>query len=80
MGSEDDEDSEDVPLGTFLFGALPDSEIDSVEAVRELREQERDCSSTQTSSLQRLSANPSPGLSPEIYSIRTTSSRPRCST
>lgn len=39
LGSAD-EDGEDVPLGTFLYEALPDSEIDSVEAVRELREQE----------------------------------------
>jgi hypothetical protein len=38
MGSDDDDG--DVPLGTFLYEALPDSEIDSVEAVRELREQE----------------------------------------
>jgi len=37
-GGTDGED--DVPLGTFLYEALPDSEIDSVEAVRELRERE----------------------------------------
>jgi hypothetical protein len=37
-GGSDDED--DVPLGTFLYNELPDSEIDSVEAVRELRERE----------------------------------------
>ena len=40
VGSDDREDDEDVPLGTFLYEALPDSEIDSVEAVRELRERE----------------------------------------
>lgn len=40
MGSDDEEDGKDVPLGTFLYEALPDSEIDSVDAVRELREQE----------------------------------------
>jgi hypothetical protein len=39
-GSDGEEDSENVPLGTFLYEALPPSEIDSVEAVRELREQE----------------------------------------
>lgn len=33
-------DDEDAPLGTFLYEALPDSEIDSVESVRELRERE----------------------------------------
>lgn len=38
--SDDDEDNEEPPLGTFLYEALPDSEIDSVEAVRELRERE----------------------------------------
>jgi len=38
--SDDREDDEDIPLGTFLYEALPDSEIDSVEAVRELREEE----------------------------------------
>lgn len=37
-GGSDKED--DVPLGTFLYEALPDSEIDSVEAVRNLRERE----------------------------------------
>lgn len=36
--SSDDED--DVPLGTFLYESLPDSELDSVESVRELRERE----------------------------------------
>ncbi|MCU4743951.1 hypothetical protein OB955_14955 [Halobacteria archaeon AArc-m2/3/4] len=35
-----DDDGEEVPLGSFLYEALPDSEIDSVEAVRELREHE----------------------------------------
>lgn len=40
MKSGGDEDSEDVPLGTFLYEALPDSELDSVEAVRDLRERE----------------------------------------
>ena len=40
VDSDDGEESEDVPLGTFLYEALPDSDTDSVEAVRELREQE----------------------------------------
>jgi hypothetical protein len=39
-GADDGEDNEDVPLGTFRYGTLPDAEFDSVEAVRELREQE----------------------------------------
>ena len=34
----EDGDDEHVPLGTFLYEAVPDSEIDSVEVVRELRE------------------------------------------
>lgn len=37
---DDRDDDEEVPLGTFLYEALPDSEIDAVEAVRELRERE----------------------------------------
>ena len=39
MDSEDSKNTEEIPLGTFLYGALPDSELDSVEAIRELREQ-----------------------------------------
>lgn len=38
--STDGEDEDEVPLGTFLYESLPDSEIDSVESVRELRERE----------------------------------------
>lgn len=38
--SDDRESDEDVPLGTFLYEALSDPKIDSVEAVRELRERE----------------------------------------
>ncbi|MCH7662114.1 MAG: hypothetical protein IH933_16585 [Euryarchaeota archaeon] len=38
--------NEEVPLGTFLYNALPketdtDEEFDSVEAVREIRERDR---------------------------------------
>jgi hypothetical protein len=39
-GSDDAEDEEAVPLGPFLYEALPDRETNSVEAVRELREKE----------------------------------------
>nr|WP_181966807.1 hypothetical protein [Halobacterium salinarum] len=39
-GSDGSDDEGDEPLGTFLYEALPDSEIDSVESVRELRERE----------------------------------------
>lgn len=44
MGADspsDDSDTEPtVPLGTFLYEALAETEVDSVEAVRELRERE----------------------------------------
>lgn len=36
----DAEGEDDAPLGTFLYEEPPGAEIDSVEAVRELREQE----------------------------------------
>ncbi|ELY22953.1 hypothetical protein C500_20855 [Natrialba magadii ATCC 43099] len=39
-GGDGSDGEDDVPLGTFLYEALPDSEIDSVESVRELRERE----------------------------------------
>lgn len=38
---DDDETESDVPLGTALRGRFADADIDSVEAVRELRERER---------------------------------------
>ncbi|MEE6210093.1 hypothetical protein U3A55_07995 [Salarchaeum sp. III] len=39
-GTDERDDEAAVPLGTFLYEALPDSDIDSVESVRELRERE----------------------------------------
>jgi len=38
--SNDNENKKNVPLGTYLYESLSDSEIDSVEAIRELREEE----------------------------------------